>query len=161
MQSRVQQGENPPHPCREAAVKIVSRKTLMERVTVARCGCWIWEGALSKEGYGVLRWGDAQRSAPRLFWETFVGPIPDGYIVRSRKLPVCVGKACCNPAHHRLQGPVVETALQSCKQRHLLTPDNVVSENRKGREFKRCRVCRRESWRSWQKQHAPQTKTGS
>ena len=84
-------------------MKIVSQSDLMERVTSARSGCWIWEGAKSKEGYGVLRLDNGQRQAPRLFWETFVGPIPDGYTVRSRKLPACVGKACCNPAHHRLQ----------------------------------------------------------
>ena len=133
-------------------MKIVSPKSLMERVTVARCGCWIWDGALSKEGYGVLRTEDGQRPAQRLFWETFVGPIPEGYQVRSRKLQICVGRACCNPAHHRAQGPVVEDVLTTCKAGHLLTPDNVVIENRNGRPFKRCRICRREAWKGWQKQ---------
>ena len=154
-------GAENPDLRREVAMRIVSRKSLMERVTVARCGCWIWDGARSKEGYGVLRLGDSQRPAHRFFWETFVGPIPEGYTVRSRKLPVCVGKTCCNPAHHRLQGPVVQTTLSLCKEGHLLTPDNVVIENRKGRQFKRCRTCRREAWRNWQKQHTPQGKTAS
>lgn len=111
-------------------------------------------GARSKEGYGVLRWESGQRSAQRLFWESFVGPIPEGYQVRSRKLAACVGKACCNPTHRRLQGPVVETVLTTCKAGHLLTPDNVVIENRNGRPFKRCRICRREAWRNWQKQNS-------
>ncbi|MDR3723911.1 MAG: hypothetical protein P4K83_05415 [Terracidiphilus sp.] len=133
-------------------MKIISQASLMERVAVARSGCWIWEGARSKEGYGVLRTKSGQRSAQRLFWESFVGPIPEGDQVRSRKLAICVGKACCNPAHHRLQGPVVETELTACKQGHLLTPDNVVIENRNGRPFKRCRICRREAWKNWQKQ---------
>ena len=134
-------------------MKVVSKKSLMERVTVARCGCWIWDGARSKEGYGVLRWGDTQRPAQRLIWEAFVGPIPDGYTVRSRKLSVCVGKACCNPAHHRLVGPVVETTPEFCKKGHQLTADNVVIENRSGRVYKRCRICRREAWRNWQRLH--------
>jgi hypothetical protein len=133
-------------------MKIISQASLMERVAVARSGCWIWEGTRSKEGYGVLRTKSGQRSAQRLFWESFVGLIPDGYQVRSRKLTICAGKACCNPAHHRLQGPVVETELTACKQGHLLTPDNVVIENRNGRPFKRCRICRREAWKNWQKQ---------
>ena len=59
-------------------MKIVSRKSLMERVTVAGGNCWIWNGARSKEGYGVLRCESGQRTAPRLFWETFVGPILRG-----------------------------------------------------------------------------------
>jgi hypothetical protein len=135
-------------------MKTVAPETLMERVTKARSGCWIWAGALSKEGYGVLRLAEGQRQAPRLFWETFVGPVPDGYTVRSRKLPACAGKACCNPAHHRLQGPVVRTEISACKKDHLLTADNVVIENRNGRPFRRCRICRREAWKGWQKQHS-------
>lgn len=141
-------------------MKIVSQESLLERVTKARSGCWIWDGALSKEGYGVLSLSGGQRLAPRLFWESFVGPIPDGYQVRSRKLKVCVGKACCNPAHHRLQGPVIETELSFCKQGHPLTPGNVVIENRNGRPFRRCRICRREAWKGWQKQHSPNSPTG-
>ena len=54
-------------------MKIVSKASLMERVTRTRHGCWVWEGARWKEGYGILRVGDAQRPAPRLFWESFVG----------------------------------------------------------------------------------------
>jgi len=135
-------------------MKIVSQASLMERVAVTRHGCWVWEGARSKEGYGILRLGDAQRPAPRLFWESFVGIIPPGFRVLSRKLPKCAGKACCNPAHHRLQGPVVERELEVCKQGHPLTPENLVVENRNGRLFKRCRICRREAWRNWQKEQA-------
>jgi hypothetical protein len=133
-------------------MKIASQKSLMERVSVVGGGCWIWTGARSKDGYGVARWGDTQRAAPRLFWEAFVGPIPEGYRVRSRKLSSCAGKLCCNPAHRRLQGPIDESVLRACKHGHLLTPDNAVIENRNGRKFKRCRICRREAWRSWQKQ---------
>jgi hypothetical protein len=136
-------------------MKIVSQASLMERVTVTRQGCWVWEGARTKEGYGVLRLGDVQRPAPRIFWESFVGIIPPSYRVLSRKLPNCAGKACCNPAHHRLQGPLVEQELKICKQGHPLTTENVVVENRNGRPFRRCRICRREAWRGWQKQNPP------
>jgi hypothetical protein len=116
------------------------------------------EGARSKEGYGVLRSGDTQRPATRLFWESFVGIIPPCYRVLSRSLLKCAGKACCNPAHHRLQGPVVEEEIEVCKQGHPLTPENQVVENRNGRQFKRCRICRREAWRNWQKQHSSNTR---
>jgi hypothetical protein len=135
-------------------MKIVSKASLMERVTIGRRGCWVWNGARSKEGYGVLRWGDSQRPAPRLFWESFVGIIPTDHRILSRKVPGCVGKACCNPAHHRLQGPVISTELEFCKLGHPLTGDNVVVENRNGSEFKRCRTCRREAWRTWQRQNS-------
>jgi len=119
-------------------MKIVSKASLMERVTIGPRGCWVWNGALSKEGYAVLRCGDGQRPAQRVFWESFVGMIPPNHRILSRKVPGCVGKACCNPAHHRLQGLVVE--------------------NRNGREFKRCRTCRREAWKSWQRQKTAENK---
>jgi hypothetical protein len=32
--------------------------------------------------------------------------------------------------------------------------DNGVNENRNGRPFRRCRICRREAQRSWQKQNS-------
>jgi hypothetical protein len=140
-------------------MRIVSRKSLVERVAVSG-GCWIWTAARSKEGYNVLRTEAGQRTASRLFWGSFVGPIPGGYNVRSRKLPTCVGKACCNLEHHRLLGPVEETALTTCKAGHLLTPDNVVLENRNGRPFKRFRICRWEAWKGWQKQHSSLAKAG-
>lgn len=49
-------------------MKIVAPETLMERVTGARSGCWIWGGARSKEGFGVLRLDDgaAPGAAPVL-----------------------------------------------------------------------------------------------
>jgi hypothetical protein len=139
-------------------MKIVSKASLMERVTVGRRGCWVWNGALSKEGYGVLRCGNGQRPAQRVFWESFVGMIPPNHRILSRKVPGCVGKACCNPAHHRLQGPLVSTELEFCKLGHPLSGDNVVVENRNGREFKRCRTCRREAWKSWQRQKTAENK---
>jgi hypothetical protein len=45
-------------------MKIASKASLRERVTVGRSECWVWNGARSKEGYGVLRCGDSQRPAP-------------------------------------------------------------------------------------------------
>jgi hypothetical protein len=85
----------------------------------------------------------------------------EGYTVRSRKLSACVGKACCNPAHHRLQGLVVSTEVSACKKDHRLTADNVVIENREGRLFKRCRICRRVASMGWQKEHSSPTEGGS
>ena len=89
-----------------------------------------------------------------------MGIIPPNHRILSRKVPGCAGKACCNPAHHRLQGPVIFTELEFCKLGHPLTGDNVVVENRNGREFKRCRTCRREAWRSWQREHSSPAESG-
>ena len=133
-------------------MKTVRKASLMERVTIGRRECWVWNGVFSKEDYGVLRCGDGQRPDEHVLWELFVGTISPDHRILSRKVPGCVGKACCNPAFHRLHGPLVSTELEFCKLGHPLSGDNVVVENRNGREFKRCRTCPREAWRSWQRQ---------
>jgi len=126
--------------------------------TVSRRGCWVWNAASSNEGKEVLRCGDGRRPAPRLFWEPFAGVIPPNDRILSRKVPGCAGKVCCNPAHPRLQGPVISTELEFFKLGHPLSGDNVVVENRNGREFKRCRTCRREACRTWQRQKTAENK---
>lgn len=59
-------------------------------------GCWNWTGALSA-GYGILArgWKKSPYKAHRLAYELFVGPIPDGHVVRH----ACDNPRCINPAH--------------------------------------------------------------
>lgn len=64
-------------------------------------GCWLWEKALLKDGYGAshiprtLAAGSRSRRAHRLSYEAFTGQIPDGMMV----LHKCDVPACCNPEH--------------------------------------------------------------
>lgn len=54
--------------------------------------CWPWEGALSSDGYGMVRDDDGKRvRAHRVAYELQVGPIPDGQWVLHRcDNPPCV-----------------------------------------------------------------------
>jgi hypothetical protein len=57
--------------------------------------CWIWLGALDKDGYGL--WWKNKRNA-RTHASTYIefkGPIPDGL----QPDHLCRVRACCNPAH--------------------------------------------------------------
>jgi hypothetical protein len=66
-------------------------------------GCWLWDGALSRNGYSrcdvpmPARSDSAGRcrKAHRVAYEAFVGPIPRGVDVCHR----CDVRACCNPDH--------------------------------------------------------------
>ena len=63
-------------------------------------GCWIWNGRLSDDGYGVLdlSWrGGGPKScyAHRAAYELLVGPIPDGLELDH----LCFVRSCVNPAH--------------------------------------------------------------
>ena len=86
-----------PAPISDAEI----RRTWASRYTVDENGCHIWNGALSW-GYGVLgrRHGDrvGTHRAHRYAYELFVGPIPEGLMVRHR----CHNRRCCNPDHLEL-----------------------------------------------------------
>lgn len=59
-------------------------------------GCWIWTGAVHRDGYGVMGVGrGTQKRAHRVSYEQFVGPIPDGMLICHR----CDTPLCVNPAH--------------------------------------------------------------
>lgn len=57
--------------------------------------CWPWEGPRSPNGYGQVSCAGDKRSAHRLSYEIFNGPIPAGMVVRH----VCDNPSCVNPEH--------------------------------------------------------------
>lgn len=58
-------------------------------------GCVIWTGSVNSWGYGRTGQRRIERSAHRLSYVTFIGPIPDGMLV----LHKCDVRRCVNPAH--------------------------------------------------------------
>ncbi len=58
-------------------------------------GCWLWIGNAHYFGYGKLTVEGKTRSATRLQWERFNGPIPNGLFV----LHKCDVPSCVNPDH--------------------------------------------------------------
>lgn len=58
-------------------------------------GCWIWHGAKTHDGYGVLSAAGKLWKASRLAYLFFVGEIPEGLFV----LHHCDIPACVNPEH--------------------------------------------------------------
>lgn len=64
-------------------------------------GCWIWTGAITKEGYGAAVAANRKTvPAHRLAWELLVGPIPDGYSIDHDNIRFgCGNPACVCPDH--------------------------------------------------------------
>lgn len=70
---------------------------IFNKCRMSETGCWIWTGPQNGKGYGVFYTGNKDRSAHRISYEVFKGPIPDGLHVLHR----CDTPACVNPAHLR------------------------------------------------------------
>jgi len=67
----------------------------MEFVEKHESGCWLWTGAHSGFGYGVLRINHRNVFTHRISWELHIGPIKKGQHV----LHKCDVPACVNPEH--------------------------------------------------------------
>jgi len=67
------------------------------KVEFAEDGCWEWQAARDKDGYGVFSFGRNRRSvrAHRTSFEMAVGPIRQGLHV----LHACDNPSCVNPQH--------------------------------------------------------------
>lgn len=116
--------------------------------------CWLWQGHLSRGGYGHFAVGSRPIKAHRFAYSLINGEIPDGLVV----LHSCDTPACVNPDHlsvgtdsdnqrdsvqkkrHR------ESRKSICPHGHPYSEDNTYVDPRGRRQ---CRVCRATANRRW------------
>jgi len=110
-------------------------------------GCWLWTGALSRQGYGTL----GKRYAHRIAWEIEHGPIPPGKVIDH----LCRNRACSNTRHmevvtHRvniLRGrapSIVAHVSDTCQRGH------VGSFKMRASGWQFCTTCDKESRATYQ-----------
>lgn len=126
---------------------------LLQKVEVnPNTGCWIFTGSLTPGGYGQIGMGSARdgtrrvRSAHRVSYEVFVGPIPPGYELDH----LCRKRACIFPNHlqpvtkaeniRRGEGGAYWAAKTHCPHGHAYDAEN--TNVYRGRRF--CRQCARD-----------------
>lgn len=108
-------------------------------------GCAIWQGKVSRDGYGIIWRGQRPTHAHRVVYEAEVGPIPEGKVLDHS----CAAPRCCLPAHLE---PVTQSEnlrrkswrnrvrLTHCKKGHALDGANAIVTSNGGRI---CRTCTR------------------
>jgi len=81
----------------------------LSQIFIEPMGCWRWTG-LRGNGYGFLN----KKLAHRFAYETFVGPIPDGF----ETCHLCHNKDCVNPGHIQMLSRKENYAWKKKNRRH-------------------------------------------
>ena len=89
----------------EARVERLRRTKTIEDPST---GCWEWQGATTKGGYGTVKLPGSRSSttAHRLFFAVLVEEIPEGAVVHHK----CANSRCVNPEHLQAVSAVVNGA---------------------------------------------------
>jgi hypothetical protein len=75
--------------------------------------CWPWRGGIFlKDGYGRVNWDHTSMPAHRAAYEVYVGPIPQGLVVRH----TCDNPTCCNYRKHLLVGTVQQNVRDAVER---------------------------------------------
>lgn len=97
----------------DAAYLVRAARRLDAKTTRGR-RCWLWTGAVTNSGYGLLYFDGRITGAHRVAWVLQHGPVPEGLVVAHS----CDVKLCVNPKHLFLATQAENLADMRSKGRH-------------------------------------------
>lgn len=128
----------------------IIKSRLLTKRTITSNGCWLWEGACFKTGYGALYFMGKMWKVSRLSMFLFK---PDEYRESLQALHknICTSKKCFNPEHLYMgdssdnmndkvtAGTHQGTLKTHCPQGHEYTEENTYKYS--GRGGRQCKIC--------------------
>lgn len=126
-----------------------AKKRFLKKAVLLKNGCWIWVGALSKNGYGSFWFKGKGGSAHNASYRLFVGGVPKDLTIDH----LCRMPACVNPNHFELVS-IKENIMRgdgvtavNARKTHCLNGHPFDKENtyiQPSRKYgRRCRKCQR------------------
>ena len=106
--------------------------------------CWLWQGAKTRNGYGVVTVKGKSILAHRYAYETCVGPVPTGLTLDHVWDRGCRNRHCVNPAHlepvtnHENHRRGKHARKTHCPNGHAYTPENT---GYRSNGHRHCRIC--------------------
>lgn len=106
--------------------------------------CWSWNGYVDNQGYGKIRRRNKLTQAHRVFYEFFMGDIPDGLVIDH----LCRNRSCVNPHHmepvtaaeNTRRGIFPNSLKLYCPNGHPYFGQNLIVNKKTG--GRACRTCR-------------------
>jgi hypothetical protein len=137
---------------------------LMAKCIVASNGCWLWQGYTNPEGYGSINIKKTPQLVHKVSYQLLVAPVPEGMQVDHLCHgwdsdcpggPLCIHRACFNPAHLQPKSPRGNTLAEGsksiaaanakkshCPKGHKYTKGNTRVTKKGQRQCLKCQVIR-------------------
>ena len=122
-------------------------KLLKQRVVDETTGCWLWTGAISSNGYGVVSYQRRFRGVHRVSAHFWLGLENLNSPLQANHKRECPNKHCFNPEHlyvgdqsqnlHDHYGPIEE---RICPKGHQIA-NPYIWKSPDGKVYRWCRIC--------------------
>lgn len=131
---------------------------IRRKIDLSANGCWLWNAAVDRRGYGKVRWDGKTRFAHRAVYTLLVGDPGTASLDHLCRTPGCVNPRHLDPVTHLVNvqrgiGAATTKTFYAnhatCPKDHPLSGENLYTHRTKaGYINKQCRQCRRDTKRA-------------
>jgi hypothetical protein len=114
--------------------------------------CWLWIGALTDDGYGLVNINGTSKRAHRVVFEAQVRKLSSKELLSA----TCGNRNCVNPAHMEIISP--ENLRCRNQAAHNATLSQLCPKGHKLDENRKCRICTNDYMRGYMRRRRKEAK---